>query len=139
MFRDRRGPAYPFRFKDWSDFQAVDVEIGTGDGTLDFFQLVKSYDLIFVVTRTIQLPVEGTVEISVDGVLKTETTHYAVDYSTGAIIFTSGNIPAAGKVVTASFEFDVPVRFADDALKVSMTMDDFGDIPSITLIEVLNE
>src|SRR4249920_3033515 len=43
MWRDRRGPAYPFRFKDWSDFQAVDVELGVGDGALEFFQLVKSY------------------------------------------------------------------------------------------------
>jgi hypothetical protein len=33
----------------------------------------------------------------------------------------------------------VPVRFADDALKISMTMEDFGDIPSIPLIEVLSE
>ena len=33
----------------------------------------------------------------------------------------------------------MPVRFAEDALKVSMTMDDFGDIPSIPLIEVLSE
>ena len=31
----------------------------------------------------------------------------------------------------------MPVRFAEDTLKVSMTMDDFGDIPSIPLIEVL--
>ena len=33
----------------------------------------------------------------------------------------------------------MPVRFAEDTLKVSMTMDDFGDIPSIPLIEVLSE
>src|SRR4249919_2922197 len=47
MWRDRQGPAYPFRFKDWSDFEAIDVEIGTGDGSLAAFQLVKSYDVIF--------------------------------------------------------------------------------------------
>ena len=47
-------------------------------------------------TRAIQLPVAGTVEISVAGVLKTETTHYTVDYSTGVVTFTGGNIPAAG-------------------------------------------
>jgi uncharacterized protein (TIGR02217 family) len=139
LYRDRLGPAYPFRFKDWSDFQATNVAIGTGDGSLAAFQLVKSYDVIFVTTRKIQLPVAGTVQIKVAGVLKTETTHYTVDYATGLVTFTSGNIPAAAQAITATFEFDVPVRFTDDTLNVSMTMADLGDIPSIPLIEVLSE
>jgi uncharacterized protein (TIGR02217 family) len=139
MWRDRFGPAYPFRFKDWSDFEATDVTIGTGDAVEVAFQLIKSYSMIFVINRTIQLPVQGTVQIKVAGVLKTETTHYTVDYATGMVTFTSGNVPAASAAITASFEFDVPVRFTEDALKVSMTMEDFGDIPSIPLIEVLNE
>jgi uncharacterized protein (TIGR02217 family) len=139
LWRDRRGPAYPFRFKDWSDFEATDVSLGTGDGSAAVFQLVKTYSVIFDTTRAIQLPVSGTVAIKVAGVLKTEATHYTVDYSTGLLTFTGGNIPTAGQAITASFEFDVPVRFADDALKISMTMEDFGDIPSIPLIEVLSE
>jgi len=137
MWRDRQGPAYPFRFKDWSDFEAIDVEIGTGDGDLTAFQLVKRYDLVFEVTRVIQLPVEGTVEVSVDGDLVEEETDFTVDYSTGMVTFVVA--PAADEVITASFEFDVPVRFAEDALKVSMTMDDYGDISSIPLVEVLSE
>ena len=63
--------------------------IGTGDGDLAAFQLVKRYDLVFVVTRVIQLPVEGTVEISVDGDLVEEETDYTVDYSTGLVTFDS--------------------------------------------------
>ena len=74
IWRDRLGPAYPFRFKDWSDFEADDVSIGTGDGRSTAFQLVKSYGLVFVVNRIIQLPVEGTVAITVAGVAKIETT-----------------------------------------------------------------
>ena len=139
LWRDRRGSAYPFRFKDWSDFQATNVAIGTGNGSLASFQLVKVYSVIFETIRAIQLPVSGTVQIKVAGVTKTETTHYTVDYSTGLITFTTGNIPAAAQAITATFEFDVPVRFTEDALKVSMTMDDFGDIGSIPLIEVLSE
>jgi len=139
LFRDRRGPAYPFRFKDWEDYQATNVSIGTGDGSLASFQLVKVYSKIFETIRAIQLPVEDTVQIKVAGVLKTETTHYTVNYSTGLVTFTSGNIPAAAQAITATFEFDVPVRFAEDTLKVSMTMDDLGDIPSIPLVEVLSE
>lgn len=139
LWRDRLGPAYPFRFKDWSDFEADNVNIGTGDGAVAAFQLIKSYSLVYVVNRIIQLPVEDTVAITVAGVAKVETTDYTVDYSTGLVTFGAGDIPAATQVVRASFEFDVPVRFTDDVLKISMTMDDYGDIPSIPLMEVLNE
>jgi len=55
------------------------------------------------------------------------------------VTFTTGNIPTAGQAITATFEFDTPVRFAEDTLKVSMTMIDLGNIPSIPLIEVLSE
>ena len=120
-------------------FEADDVIIGTGDGSAVAFQLIKSYGLVYVVNRVIQLPVEGTVAITVAGVAKVETTDYTVDYSTGLLTFGAGDIPTTGQVVRATFEFDVPVRFTDDVLKVSMTMDDFGDIPSIPLMEVLNE
>jgi len=139
LFRDRRGSAYPFRFKAWEDYEATNVSIGTGDGSLAAFQLVKVYSRIFETIRAIQLPVSDTVQIKVAGVLKTETTHYTVDYSTGLVTFTAGNIPTAGQAITATFEFDTPVRFAEDTLKVSMTMIDPGNIPSIPLIEVLSE
>jgi len=137
LYRDRQGPAFPFRFKDWNDFEVSNVEIGTGGSGVEVFQLVKRYDLVFEVIRAIQLPVEGTVEISVDGDLAEEETDYTVDYSTGLVTFATA--PAADEVITASFEFDVPVRFASDTLAVSMTMVNLGDIPSIPLIEVLGE
>jgi len=136
LYRDRQGAAFPFRFKDWNDFEVTDAEIGTGDGDLTAFQLVKRYDLVFEVIRVIQLPVEGTVEITVGGDPIDEA-DFTVDYNTGMLTFDTA--PAADEVITATFEFDVPVRFADDALTVSMTMVDLGDIPSIPLIEVLGE
>lgn len=80
-------------------------------------------------TRTIKKPVSGAhqrpgyeaqsgVLVAVDGVAKTEGTHYAVDYTRGEITFTPGNIPTAGqRVVGASFEYDVPVRFDTDDFK----------------------
>jgi uncharacterized protein (TIGR02217 family) len=140
LWRTRHGPAYPFRFKDWTDFEAVAINIGPGDGSTAAFQLVKRYsDNIITVTRAIQLPIEGTVEIEVADVPKTEDTHYTVDYVTGMLTFTPGNIPAADVTIRAWFEFDVPVRFAEDVLNISMTMEDFGDISSIPLIEVLDE
>jgi uncharacterized protein (TIGR02217 family) len=42
-FRARRGRAYGFRFKDWTDFKATGQLLGTGDDALTQFQLLKHY------------------------------------------------------------------------------------------------
>jgi uncharacterized protein (TIGR02217 family) len=44
--------------------------------------------------------------------------------------------PGAGAVVTASFGFDVPVRFAEDRLSVSRATWLAGAAASVPLIEV---
>src|SRR5919106_1773044 len=43
FFRARRGKAYGFRFKDWTDYKATGQLLGTGDGFQTQFQLVKHY------------------------------------------------------------------------------------------------
>ena len=42
----------------------------------------------------------------------------------------------AGAAVTATFDFDVPVRFAEDELTVSRATHLAGAVPSVPLIEV---
>jgi uncharacterized protein (TIGR02217 family) len=42
FFRARRGKAYGFRFKDWTDHKATGQLLGTGDDALTQFQLVKT-------------------------------------------------------------------------------------------------
>ena len=59
LWRDRQGPAYPFRFKDWSDFEATDVEHRHRRRHARGVPIGQAYDLIFVVTRAIQLPVRA--------------------------------------------------------------------------------
>jgi uncharacterized protein (TIGR02217 family) len=64
FFRARRGKAYGFRFKDWTDYRATDQPLGTGDGALTQFQLVKHYPSGSVIeVRTITKPVAGTVSM----------------------------------------------------------------------------
>ena len=113
LWRDRLGPAYPFRFKDWSDYSAEDVNIGTGDGATVAFQLIKSYSLIYVVDRIIQLPVEGTVAITVGGEETTESTDYTVNYATGTVTFTGGSIPqpgcSCGQVSNSTYRCALPM------------------------------
>jgi Conserved hypothetical protein 2217 (DUF2460) len=64
FFRARKGKAYGFRFKDWTDYKATDQLIGTGDGAIKTFQLVKRYPSGSVIeVRTITKPVAGTVDL----------------------------------------------------------------------------
>ena len=44
--------------------------------------------------------------------------------------------PGAGVVITAGFEFDVPVRFDTDALDVTLDIERLGSITSIPLLEI---
>ena len=130
LFHAARGRGHSFRFKDWADFKScakeatpapTDQVIGAGDGSDATFQLTKTYSYGGqTYTRTITKPVSGTVRVSVAGVEKTIATQFNVNYLTGVVTFTAGNIPTLGQAVTAGFEFDVPVRFDIDALDISL-------------------
>lgn len=134
FFRARKGRADGFRFKDWMDYQASGEMIGTGDGTTTVFQLKKAYSSGSVVeTRTINKPVAGTIVIYIDDILQNEST-YTADTTNGQVVFNVA--PALDAVVTADFEFDVPVRFDTDRL--SATLDTYGshswhDIPLVEI------
>jgi uncharacterized protein (TIGR02217 family) len=135
FFRARKGKSEGFRFKDWTDFEIIGASIGTGDGVTQDFQLVKPYTSGAVtVNRTISKPVSGTVSVYVDSVLKTETTDYTLDLTTGVISFVTP--PGVGKVVSVDAEFDVPVRFDTDRL--SARLDAYGSYSwlDIPLVEV---
>jgi uncharacterized protein (TIGR02217 family) len=131
FFYARQGKARGFRFKDWSDYQATDQEIGTGDGVTVAFQLVKDYTSLVTFRRTITRPVTGSVVVKVDGV----TTAVTVNTTTGIVTFAVA--PILNAVITASFEFDVPVRFDTDELILDLETFDAASIGSVPLIEIL--
>lgn len=117
FFRARKGRAYGFRFKDWSDFSVVGQSIGTGDGVTTTFQLIKTYNSgSESESRSIHKPVENSVDIYVDGVL--QSSGMSVNITSGVVTFTTP--PALGLSITADFEFDVPVRFDTDRLSTSL-------------------
>ncbi len=146
FFEERRGRFHGFRWKDFADCRsgaasaapaAGDQVIGTGDGATASFQLVKTYGSAFAPwSRAIAKPVEGTLLVAVDGVPQTEGTAFTCDYTTGVITFDVGHLPADGAVVTAGFEFDVPVRFDTDRLEISIEGFRHGSIPSIPIVEI---
>ena len=146
FFEERRGKLYGFRWKDKFDFRSSigtgtitskDQTIGTGNGVNAVFQLTKTYGSTFApYTRNIVKPVGSSVLIAVNGVDKVLNTHFTVDATTGVVTFLAGSIPASGAVVTAGYEFDVPVRFDTDYLEIDLTNFDAGEIPSIPIVEL---
>ena len=141
FFEERRGRLIGFRFKDHMDWKSCapraqvsprDQAIGTGDGARTSFQLVKRYGSGFRdYVRAITKPVAGSVRIAV---AETAVTGFSVNHLNGAV--TLAQAPAPGAVVTAGFEFDVPVRFDTDELRINLTQFAAGDIPQIPLVEI---
>ncbi|MCR6658564.1 MAG: DUF2460 domain-containing protein [Asticcacaulis sp.] len=136
FFEAREGRLYGFRFKDFADFKscalnvspaATDQVIGTGNGVMTSFQLVKVYG---DVVRDITKPVSGTVQVAVDGV----EVGFSVDETTG--IVTLAGAPAAGKAVTAGFEFDTPVRFDSERIDLTLEGVDAGRLTAVSLVEI---
>lgn len=144
FFEMARGRLYGFRFKDPVDhatvpdtaqITALDQAIGTGDGVLTRFPLKKSYGAgTAAYDRSIRLPVATSLKTAVGGLEQQPGSDYTVDPVSGEVVFTVA--PAAGELVTAGFEFDVPVRFDTDSLDISLTHFQAGDIPSIPLVEI---
>lgn len=111
-----RGMAYGFRFKDWTDFRAENAPLGLAPAGVTPVQLSKQYEFgAEKYDRPISKPVEGTVTVKQNGVLKAGV----IDSTTG--LFTPSTAWTEGAVLTWSGEFDVPVRFDTDVL--SFTLD----------------
>lgn len=133
FFRNVKGKAYGFRFKDWTDFSAINQQIGIGDGETKEFQLIKTYTINGnTYTRKIKKPVISTIKVFLDGI---ETNDFSIDLTNGLITFEVA--PSDTTIITANFEFDVPVRFNNDLLEVSLNSLSSGKINNLELIEII--
>lgn len=146
----RMGSAYSFRLKDPSDYSTGsggtgtpdfdDVTLGLGAATYKYcFQLFKEYtDNGTTYTRNITKPIADTVRVGVSGL--EQTSGWSVNETNGVITFSSGI--GTGETVTAGCEFEVPVRFSDEADKdfpLSFDYYDSGYAQNLSMIEVLDE
>ena len=144
FFEARRGQLHGFRWKDWADYKtclpsqsvnALDQEIGVGDGVTTVFQLKKTYASGgSTYTRDLVKPVAGSVKVAVAGVVQTLPAEFTVEEVRG--IVTLNLPPALGAVVTAGCEFDVPVRFDTDRISASIASFQAGEVPAVPVIEV---
>lgn len=144
FFEARRGQLHAFRWKDWADFKsckpsgtvsALDQGIGQGDGERTEFALAKTYDPFGTpFARPILKPVVGTVVVALSGDPAVEGVDWVLDTAAGVVRFALP--PDLGVVVTAGFEFDVPVRFDTDRIAVSVASFQAGEVPSVPVVEV---
>ncbi len=138
FFRARKGRTTGFRFRDWSDYYVTGQVLGTGTGALTTFQFIKTYTSGGITeTRTLTKIVQTdyvntTPKIYLNGVL--QGSGYSINYNTGVLTFSSS--PGAGVIVSSDFEFDVPVRFDFDNIKIRHEYNQEYYIDNLTLIEV---
>lgn len=151
LFMAVRGKAIGFRFKDWGDYQLVAAVCtpATANGTNPTFKLQKTYtsgSLSYV--RRIFKPTydadrtDGTDAFAIfdNGIsipLGAGASQVSLDFATGIMTFGASVIPAAGHVITATGEFDLPVRFDTDFLEANQEDFDQQTWSNIPLIELL--
>ncbi len=144
FFEARSGQLHGFRWKDWADYKScaasrvvshLDQLIGVGDGVTTAFALAKTYQSgAQSYVRPIAKVVAGSVKIGVGGDPRLVPGDFAVDDVTGVVTFAFP--PDAGLMVTAGFEFDVPVRFDTEAVRVSVSSFNAGEVPNIPVVEI---
>lgn len=138
FFYNVYGKAIGFRFKDWLDYKSDPNElIANCNGTQRIFPLIKTYSIFNTnktYTKLITKPVKTTVQLYLDNLEQFEDETYTLDYTTGLITFDT--IPSSGSILTANFEFDIPVRFDTDELIISSDDLNCNSWSSINLVEL---
>jgi len=137
FFEARNGSVRAFLLWDLDSCYVSGQTIGTGDGATISFQMVltrgdsaHSYNkpILHPVPAGTTVPYEirsvvngattATLNVYVQGVLKTLTTDYTINYTTGVITFTSA-VPN-GHIITATFMWYTPVRFTTDDFNIAL-------------------
>lgn len=140
FYLSRQGRLHGFRFRDWSDYAMPRQVIGTTNGSIISFPLMKLYASGGItVSRRITRPVAGTVRCWVDGVersLGAGASQFQVNTSTGFIALSAALAALSAKPVEAQCEFDVPARFETDALALTLRTHDLGEWSDINIVEI---
>ena len=117
--------------------------VNEGAGASVTITLLRETDLIFKrysdggidYDRPITHLVSGRVIVLKDNVVQTESTHYTINLTTGIITWLAGFWPAVGVDIQVALEFDIPMRFDTDKLKLNLLMFRRGSWQNIPLVE----
>lgn len=110
FFLQRQGAYDSFLYADPNDTSVTDQSIGTGNGSNQDFQLVRTYGGF--TEPVYDIAASPAPVIKVNGVTKSTPADYTIN-STGMVHFTSA--PGGSQPVTATFTYYWRVRFKEDA------------------------
>ncbi|NRB10793.1 MAG: TIGR02217 family protein [Rickettsiaceae bacterium] len=131
FFIARQGRRYSFRFRNYLNYQVFDQVIGEGDDKTNKFQLMINYsDKIIPLQQKITKPILKTLSLAIDS----NTINTEVDKYTG--IVTLNKPLKKGSKLTASFEYDLVMRFAQDDFDITYQPCGAVALSEIELIEV---
>lgn len=132
MFHAARGMGNGFRLFDPGDFSGVGQFQATGDGETTTFQMQKTYSFPIgaysvvkpvqklitsrvqsyqgaYLTDTVKIYLNGSVQAANPGYVAGGSAAYVLDETTGVFVFATP--PASGVVITADYQYHIPVRF----------------------------
>ena len=133
FFKLVKGRAYGFKFKDWLDYKVINQNIAVADREQKDFQLIKTYNINNKLqTRKITKPKQVSIFINNQNI----TTNISINYENGIITFNTP--PEKDTIISASFEFYVPVRFDNDKIEIVMKNEKVGEIKDLKIVELLN-
>jgi uncharacterized protein (TIGR02217 family) len=131
FFRNRRGMARGFLFKDWTDFEIPRQIIGVGDSAETTFPIYKTYDDgIASVNRFITRPIESTITVWVNNVIETLwnlTAGGNIEFLSAPGVFN----------VEVQCEFDTPVMFGTDKLDLSVVYQNASSVNDFQILELI--
>lgn len=134
-FMNAEGRAYGFLFKDWSDYSATDVVLGTGNGATTAFQTRKIYTKGSLTKYRKITRVKSDTLVVKDNGSTVSGSDYTLNASTGLITFDVA--PLNAHSITASYEFYVPVRFEEDFFEIELLVAGYaGGVEDFYIVEV---
>lgn len=143
FFHARRGRLVGFLWHDWLDdstarpgapVQASDTILRALDSAAKDFVIEKAYGSgRAAMKRRIVKPRAATLRLARNGT-PLQNTDYRLDARTGIVKLTSALSP--GDVLTGGCQFDVPVRFDTDILRLEKISDAAARISPLSLIEL---
>ncbi|HEX8118653.1 MAG TPA: DUF2460 domain-containing protein, partial [Pyrinomonadaceae bacterium] len=127
FFYGAKGMARGFLCKDFKDWRGINVGLAQGPWSQFELQVIKVYGHAGNShLRELSKIKQGTFVLRKNGVALVEGIHYAIQWSngysmTGLLQNLGGGLDlAVGQVLTADYEFAVPVRFATDELDTDL-------------------
>lgn len=134
FFYARRGRYYGFRFKDLMDYQVTNGFQFITDGSRLSFQAIKRYqDSGATYDRRLLKLVSGSVTVYDNA---TPTSDVSLDLNTGHFTLGATTAATTGHTITATFQFDVPVRFDVDNQDVRIRSDNVMDWQNLPIVEI---